>query len=94
MGLQLGQLRGLFPGMAHEELTHVEGAVLEAPSADQEGIGARRSGEPGRLGVDEGRALPIELGQIRVTGHLGHARRAGRQRLADSLAGMRLVDRA
>src|SRR3989441_13267432 len=50
---QRGEQRGLLVEVAHEVLLDNEPVAVEAPDADEEGVGARPSREAGRLGVEE-----------------------------------------
>ena len=56
------QLAGLFAVIAHEELAHAEAFRGDAADADQEGAGARASGQSRGLGVEERPLLRRRIG--------------------------------
>ena len=65
---QRRQQRGLLVEIAHEVLREHEAVVLEPGGSDQERVGSRAAGEPGRLGVEEEeppRVLDGALGRAR-----------------------------
>ena len=48
-----GEHGGLFVEITHKEEADTEAAVFDGSDADEEGAGARASGEPGGFGIEK-----------------------------------------